>query len=180
MHSGVGETLKELRSSYWIVRGRQFIRKIIHGCVVCRRMEGGPYKGNPFPPLPEFRVSRSRPFQFVGVDFAGPFFVKPDGLVKKPKVWLLIFMYLLLYTCSPLGFSAKFEHTNFYIFKRFMARHGIPSTHISDNGKMFTAASKMIANVFNDPSVQEHFAVIQVKWIFNIEQDGEVGFFSEW
>jgi hypothetical protein len=31
MHNGVQETLAELRSSYWVIRGRQFVRKLIHG-----------------------------------------------------------------------------------------------------------------------------------------------------
>ena len=34
MHDGVLETLAELRSAYWLVWGRQFVRKIIHGCTV--------------------------------------------------------------------------------------------------------------------------------------------------
>ena len=45
-----------LRSTYWLVRGRQFVRKMIHGCVSCRKMEGKPCQGVPPPPLPEYRV----------------------------------------------------------------------------------------------------------------------------
>ena len=32
-HNGVSETLTELRDKYWIVRGRSFVRKVIHRCV---------------------------------------------------------------------------------------------------------------------------------------------------
>ena len=39
LHNGVKETLTELRSAYWLVRGRQFIRKLLRTCVVCRRLE---------------------------------------------------------------------------------------------------------------------------------------------
>ena len=41
MHNGVPETLAELRSQYWLIRGRQFVRKLIHGCTTCRKFEGG-------------------------------------------------------------------------------------------------------------------------------------------
>ena len=55
MHNGVKETLTELRSNYWVVRGRQFVRKLIHHCLVCRRLEGRPFQSVPPPPLPEYR-----------------------------------------------------------------------------------------------------------------------------
>jgi len=35
LHNGVEDTLTELRSKYWLVKGRQFIRKLIRQCVVC-------------------------------------------------------------------------------------------------------------------------------------------------
>ena len=54
LHNGVKETLTELRSAYWLVRGRQFIRKLLRTCVVCRRLEGRHCRGIPPPPLPEF------------------------------------------------------------------------------------------------------------------------------
>ena len=57
MHNGVKETLTELRSQYWLVRGRQFIRTQLSKCAICRKFEGRPYKAPPAPALPEFRVN---------------------------------------------------------------------------------------------------------------------------
>ena len=93
MHNGVKETLTELRSSYWLVRGRQFVRKVIHCCLTCRKLEGRPFQSVPSPPLPEYRVRQSRPFCYTGVDFAGPLYVKQSVISKRGKVWLC------LYTC---------------------------------------------------------------------------------
>lgn len=39
MHGGVKSTLTELRSRFWIVQGRQVVRKLLHQCVVCRKLE---------------------------------------------------------------------------------------------------------------------------------------------
>ena len=36
MHGGVKETLTELRSKFWIVKGRQFVRTLISKCRVCQ------------------------------------------------------------------------------------------------------------------------------------------------
>lgn len=70
-HNGVKETLIEIRSKYWIVKGRQFVRKVIHKCTVCHKFEGLPQPAPPPPPLPEFRVKEPA-FMYTGVDFAGP------------------------------------------------------------------------------------------------------------
>lgn len=105
--------------------------------------------------------------------------MKTDGVVEKPKVWLC------LYTCC----STRAVHlelvpdlntlTFIRCFKRFSARRGIPSTVVSDNGKTFTAASRVISDLFKDPSVEEHFSGNQVKWIFNLERSPWWGGFFE-
>ena len=43
MHNGVKETLTHLWSKYWIIRGRSLVRKLLHGCVVCHKVEGKPF-----------------------------------------------------------------------------------------------------------------------------------------
>ena len=76
MHGGVKLTLTELRSRFWIVQGRQFVRKLLYECVVCQRLEGRPYVAPPPPPLPQFRVKGEPPLTYVGIDFVRPLYVK--------------------------------------------------------------------------------------------------------
>ena len=57
MHNGVAETLVQVRSKYWVVKGRQTVKKIIGKCVVCKKLEGRPYGTPPTAQLPEFRLS---------------------------------------------------------------------------------------------------------------------------
>ncbi|CAB3995387.1 Hypothetical predicted protein, partial [Paramuricea clavata] len=76
MHSGVRDTLTTLRERFWILRGRETIKKIIRHCVVCRKCEGGHFKSQPTPDLPAIRVSDDPPFTHVGLDFAGPLFIR--------------------------------------------------------------------------------------------------------
>ena len=94
LHAGVKETLTEVRSSFWLVLGRLFVHHIIHDCVICRKSEGRPYQGVPPPPLLEFHVKWLSPFQFTGVDFAGPLYVKSSPKKEGRKAWLC------LYTCA--------------------------------------------------------------------------------
>ena len=91
LHNGVKETLTELRSQYWLVRGRQFIQTQLSKCAICRKFEGRPYKAPPASALPEFRVNQVPPFTATGIDFLGPLYVKTRE--ENPKVWIC------LYTC---------------------------------------------------------------------------------
>ena len=136
LHNGVKDTLNEVRSKFWIVKGQSFVRSVIHRCVICRRFEGRPCLGPAPPLLPKFRVAEEPPFTFTGVDFAGPLFVKTGKALSNNKVWIC------LYTCCvvraihldvvPDLSTPAFVRS----LKRFSARHGFPKRFVSDNGKM--------------------------------------------
>ena len=75
-HQGRGITLNCLRQSgFFIVGGSKLVKSVIHSCVQCKRLRGsvGVQK---MANLPDDRVSRANPFDFCGMDFFGPFFVK--------------------------------------------------------------------------------------------------------
>jgi len=50
---------------------------------------------------------------------------------------------------------------------------------VSNNAKTFVAAAQIIANVLTCPEVQQHFASMKVKWIFNLEKAPWWGGFFE-
>lgn len=81
LHNGVRETLTELRSYFWVVRGRQAVKTVIGRCSVCK-IEGRSYAVPHFPPLPEFLLSDEFAFSRVGVDFAGAMYVR-DIFAKR-------------------------------------------------------------------------------------------------
>ncbi|XP_068734503.1 uncharacterized protein [Montipora capricornis] len=82
LHNGVRETLTELRSWFWVVKGRQAVKTVIGKCSVCKKIEGRSYAVPHSPPLPEFRLSDEFAFSRVGVDFAGPMYVR-DIFAKR-------------------------------------------------------------------------------------------------
>ena len=75
-HAGTESTLSELRLKYWVIKGRQIVRKVIRLCFICKRIMGKVLQPPPSPLLPEFRISAEYPFQVTGFDFAGPLFAK--------------------------------------------------------------------------------------------------------
>ena len=167
LHGGVKDTLTELRSRFWIVRGRQVVKKLLFHCVICRRFDSRPFQPPPPPSLPGFRVQEAQPFAYTGVDFAGPLYIVND---PDTKVWIC------LYTCCvtravhldivPNQTTEAFLRS----FRRFSARRGFPCRMISDNGKTFKSASKVISTMLKDPVLQNFFAEIHLKWVFNLER----------
>ena len=55
-------------------------------------------------------------------------------------------------------------------FRRFVARRGMPSRVISDNGKTFKSASKLIKQILESPEAQKYFSQLNVEWQFNLEK----------
>ena len=91
-HNGVRETLTEVRSKFWIIKGRQAVKDVLFKFVICEKMLGKAFSTPPTPPLPTSRASDDLAFTKVGVDFAGPLYVKNiyqsgrDDVVRAPEV----------------------------------------------------------------------------------------------
>ena len=77
LHTGVPNTLMFLREKYWIIRARQNVKRVIRGCVICQRYNARPMQ-QAMAPLPAARIEQTDPFSIVGLDYAGPLFVKND------------------------------------------------------------------------------------------------------
>ena len=95
--------------------------------------------------------------------------IKPTNIKCRHKVWLCLF------TCCTtravhLELVPNLNALTFIrCFKRFTARRGIPTRVISDNGKTFKSAAKLIRQVFEDSTVEAHLSNHQVQWTFNLE-----------
>lgn len=166
-HNGVKETLNELRAQYWILRARALVRRLIHKCVLCRKLEGQAYAVPRMPPLPPLRVTEQPPFSYTGIDFAGPLFVKNSEYEMGGKVWLC------LYTCCVTrAIHLDVLHNMFFYrsFKRFIARRGLPRRVLSDNAKTFKRAARLFREIMEHKDSSYYLAEYKIQWSFNIEK----------
>ena len=168
LHSGCKSTLTELRALYWVPKGRQAVKQEIHSCPVCRRMEGPAFRSLPPPALPAYRVQQDRPFSSIGLDFAGPLYVK--GSEEAEKVWICV------YTCCAtraihLDLVRGLSTEDFLrSFRRFCGRRGVPSTIISDNALTFKAAEQELQVLLEDPQVKTYLEDLRISWKFITER----------
>ena len=68
-------TLTTLRERFWILKGRQAVKKVLHNYIICCKFSGSLYASVNQHDLPAVRVSEDPPFAHTGLDFAGPLYV---------------------------------------------------------------------------------------------------------
>ena len=170
LHAGLRQTLAEVRARFWVLKGRQAVKKVLCRCVVCKKQQGRPYAEPPMAPLPEFRVKEAPAFSKVGVDFAGPLYVKADKEEEMQKV------YFLLWTCCvtrgvTLDLTRDLNAKSFLCaLRRFAARRGTPALIVSDNAKTFKAANKYVIRLFEDVEVKAYLEENMIEWKFNLDR----------
>ena len=166
-HCGVKSTFAELRTKFWVPKRRQAVKKILFRCVICRKLEGRAFTQPATASLPEFRVNLAPPFSRVGVDFAGPMFVKGRGNQLKK-------VYVCLFSCcvTPALHLDKVEDLSTPTFlrclRKFTARRGTPYLIVSDNAKTFKGADKEMRTLFQHPEVRAELENKGIEWHFNI------------
>ena len=174
MHGGVKETLTELRSKFWISRGRQFVKTVLSKCTVCKRFSSRPLSGPPPPPLPDFRVQEAPPFSFIGVDHAGPLYLR-----NREKVWICLFTCCLVRAVHLELVPDLTAESFIRCLRRFSARRGVPQKVVSDNSKTFRSANKILKALMNTPEVERHFLDLRIQWTFILEKEPWWGGFYE-
>ena len=148
LHAGLNCTLNQVRSKFWICRGRQVVKSIINKCVICKLVQAKPLLGPVTPDLAVYRLANDFAFTNTGLDFAGPLYVRNifgnDEQMHK--------CYILLFTCATswsvhLELSPGMDVENLIkCLKRFIARRGTAKLFISDNFSTFKSQDERLVN----------------------------------
>ena len=169
LHGGVGLTMTRIREYYWIPRLRQLTKKIIRSCFGCKHFQAVALKKPPPASLPEERTIGERPYQAIGLDFAGTVAYKKSEKVCGKA-------YILLFTCS-LTHALCLEllpDQSLELFlptlKRFFARRGQPDKIYSDNFSIFLAASRWLKKAMRSEKVHDYLSSNNIKWQFNVSR----------
>lgn len=167
LHPGPERVLAELRRQYWILRGREAIRKHQHSCRECRLWRAKP----DVPKMADLPPSRLRiykpPFYSTGVDCFGPFTVKIGR--RTEKRWGIVFKCLTT-RCVHLDLLESLDTDAFLMsLRRFIARRGTPFELLCDNGTNFVGGERELREAFNTmaPQLQEQLAKQKISFQFN-------------
>ena len=176
-HSGIRNTLAATREVFWILRGREAVKKSVRHCVICKKVEGVPYRPPATPELPEFRISDAPPFSHTGLDFAGPLHVKDISKETSSESRAeLNKVYVLLLTCAStravhLELTRRLDVPTFLLaIRRFVARRGLPASFISDNARTFKSASKDLRKIIRSQEFSRYMTKNRVGWKFIVDK----------
>ena len=90
-HAGANHTLAQVRMKYWIPKGRAEVKRVLEKCNVCQKYQGGPFKKLSMSPWPSNKVVRPLSFQYTGLNYFGPLYIKRGNHADKKKVWVCLF-----------------------------------------------------------------------------------------
>ncbi|XP_054723428.1 uncharacterized protein LOC129233424 [Uloborus diversus] len=148
LHAGTILLLSVIRKEFWTINAKSAIKKEIWKCIKCFKLKGKTAT-QVMADLPRARVMPSRVFSKTGLDFAGPFLVKPRSGrgVRTLKVYICIFVCLAV-KAVHIEIVGKLSADCFIAaLKRFVARRGKPSE--------------------KEEPVHNYFANEGIKWNFN-------------
>nr|XP_042912776.1 uncharacterized protein LOC107436914 [Parasteatoda tepidariorum] len=141
-HLGVQIVLSEIRSSFWIIRGCEAIKRVLDKCLPCKLSQASRSQQLEAP-LPRDRITPWLPFTTIGIDFTGPLYVR--------NLKSLNTAYIALFTCSTtravhIELVSDLTTDKFLMaLKRFVGRRGLPLTIYTDNATTFHAANKELS-----------------------------------
>ena len=159
-HAGINILMSKLRQTFWILKARKTIRKIISSCLQCKRHDARRLESPPVA-LPENRVRDASVFEVTGVDLTGPVTLK-----DLRKAWIMLFS-CAVYRAIHLELIMSLSTQSFLLgFRRFIVRRGRPKVVYSDNGTNFVGADNLLKTI-DWKAIEAEATVSRIQWYFN-------------
>ena len=164
-HLGINHVLADLNKTFWIVKGRSAVKKVLDSCLTCQFWKVKASQQQ-IADLPFQRVNKSVPFISIGTDLMGLVNVRIGR--SDVKRWICIFNCLstravrleVLRSLDVLAFMQGFQ--------RFCCRRNvIPTDTYSDNGGNMIAAQKELSKIYETGEWWSSKFRKSVRWYFN-------------
>ncbi|XP_043068221.1 uncharacterized protein [Drosophila bipectinata] len=146
LHGGTELTLATIRHTFWIVNGKQAVKRILRQCVQC-------FKHRPKPAsqlmgdLPLHRVNPpGRAFEATGVDYTGAFYLKASRFRGHHtyKAYIAVFICLATKAIHLEAVTGLSTQHFLWALQRFIGRRGLCKHLYSDGGTNFIGADNSL------------------------------------
>jgi len=146
-HAGVYSVLAEVRKYVYIPHVYSFVKKTLKNCVHCRRFNGRPVSLNQNE-YRDFRIDPpSVPFNYIYIDFLGPFQVNIRN--QRSKGYILIISCLWSRAVNLVYCEDLTNRSFIRGFQCHILEHGLPALCWSDAGSQLTSSAKIIHKILH-------------------------------
>ena len=83
LHCDVLQTLRKFRHGFWILYSKSHVRQVLRHCLICRKLEGGPYRMSDMPLFLKSRVLQSTDLPLTDLSYLGLLFTKSNDENNK-------------------------------------------------------------------------------------------------
>ncbi|XP_041632255.1 uncharacterized protein [Drosophila kikkawai] len=183
LHGGAQLTLFHARQRFWILTGRQAVRRVLRKCVRCFRTRpttSTQLMGD----LPLHRVNPlNRPFLATGVDYTGAIELKAARLrgTSFYKGYIAVFICLATKAVHLEAVTGLTTEHFLLALDRFTGRRGMVQHLYSDNGTNYIGADNLMKALFGrlqedyEKLIAPKLAAQRATWHFNPPQSPNFG-----
>ncbi|XP_055527563.1 uncharacterized protein LOC129720154 [Wyeomyia smithii] len=142
LHGGPSLVLSTIRQRFWPLRGRELARKVFRRCVTC--FWCNPTTGNQImSPYPSFRLRPARAFTYSGMDYCGPFLIRPlIGKGSSVKLYVALHVCMVVKAVHLEVVADLSSAACINAVKRFVAKRGRVLQLHCDNASAFVGADR--------------------------------------
>ena len=168
-HVGTDFLLAHIRQHFWLVNGREAVKKMKRECVECRQFRAKPATQR-MADLHQSRLAEGMPpFSYSAVDYFGPLDVM-YARNRVKKVWGALFTCLTT-RAIYLDMAPSLSSDDFLLLlRRFISIYGRPVRMHSDNGTNFVGGERLlreaVLELHGDDKLSSFYRKECIDWCF--------------
>ena len=170
---GYSYAMHRVKKEMYFPRFKITLRKIFSNCAKCRihKSRAYAYPGNP--PLPACRTEARTPFEFSGLDYAGPFQI--DSHDFGGTMWICVFTCLVTRACHLVMVPNNSTKAFLDALRELATFYRMPKLLLSDNATQFHSADRVLRKLQSSKVVEDTLGAGGVHWHFTPARASWIG-----
>ena len=170
---GYSYAMHRVKKDMYFPKFKITLRKTFSTCAKCRihKARAYAYPGNP--PLPACRTEARTPYEFTGLDYAGPIQILSHDY--GGKMWICVFTCLVTRACHLVMVPNLSTQAFFDALRELSTFYRMPKLLLSDNATQFHSADRVLRTLQSKKVVQDTLGASDTKWHFTPARSSWVG-----